>query len=155
MLNKREVFDSIQKNRIKKLEEASKGGGGGGGDVQKDVIAEVEFAISATLDGVATHLSFKSCNYSANDLNTLIHNTEDRKKIDYWVRIIYVIDQAIQTNECFIGACVSKVPIIGLHEGSGGIEVSYMGATANGSGAIHATTAFFKFLIPWSYQPQN
>lgn len=127
--------------------------GGEGGDVQKDVIVEVEFAMFATSEGVETSLSFKSCNYSANDLKTLIHNKGDREKIDYWLRIINIQDSAIQTNECFIGACVTKVPIIGLHEGSGGIEVSYMGATASGSGAIHAATAFFKFFIPWSYQP--
>lgn len=130
-------------------------GGGGGGNVQKDVIVEVEFAMFASSDGIETSLSFKSCNYSADDLNTLIHNKGDREKIDYWVRIINIQDSAIQTNECFIGACVTKVPIIGLHEGSGGIEVSFIGPEAYGSGSRHARSTFFKFNIPWSYHPQN
>ena len=131
--------------------------GGGEDDKQKDVIVEINYKIMFESGSTKPSLQFKSCNYSYNDLKTLINNKVNREKIDYWIRIIGMDDTATNWDEfTFIGGCVTKVPIIGIAVDYERITVSYMGYFAEfTNNKFHTITKFFNAYIPSDYQPQN
>lgn len=130
MINKREVFDSIQKNRIKKLEEASKGGGGGGGDTtKKDVIIDVQVS-SSQGSGITFTYTYLSANYTYQELCDLIDKSVD---VDWYVHIINA--GTYLPSGAYIGGVTSKMPVIGAqhykYETGECIYITFIGPSGN------------------------